>query len=88
MISFSDERRGVFGVEPVDVRSLLIIGAMSRRTWLGRKTITAGSWLDRMLECKPVMLVAIALANKMARTIWAMMTKTEDYRDPARCVAS
>ena len=30
---------------------------------------------------KPRMLVAIALANKTARTIWAMMTKHEDYRD-------
>jgi transposase len=26
------------------------------------------------------MLVAIALANKMTRTIWAMLTKQEDYR--------
>jgi hypothetical protein len=30
---------------------------------------------------KPRMLVAIALANKMARGIWAMLTK-EDYRNP------
>jgi len=29
------------------------------------------------------MIVAIALANKMARTIWAMLTKNEDYRVPA-----
>jgi hypothetical protein len=34
------------------------------------------------------MLVAIALANKMARTIWAMLTKNEDYRDPARVAAA
>lgn len=27
------------------------------------------------------MLVAIALANKMARGVWAMMTKNEDYRE-------
>ncbi len=27
-------------------------------------------------------LVAIALANKMARTIWAMLVRNEDYRDP------
>jgi hypothetical protein len=27
------------------------------------------------------MLVAMALANKMARSIWAMLTKKEDYRD-------
>lgn len=36
------------------------------------------SWLARMLKRKPKMLVAIALANKMARAIWAMITKSED----------
>jgi transposase len=36
-----------------------------------------------MLMRKPKMLVAIALANKMARTIWAMLTKREDYREQA-----
>jgi transposase len=65
-----------------DIRRLLIIGAMTRLNWLGRKSIRPGSWLARMLERKPRMLVAIALANKMARAIWAMMTKKEDYRDP------
>ncbi|MDK3020425.1 MULTISPECIES: IS110 family RNA-guided transposase [Rhodobacterales] len=66
-----------------DIRRLLIIGAMSRLSWLGQRTITEGSWLSRMLARKPKMLVAIALANKMARQIWAMLTKNEDYRDPA-----
>jgi transposase len=42
-----------------------------------------GSWLARMMAKKPRMLVAIALANKMARGIWAMLTKEEDYRNPA-----
>lgn len=66
-----------------DIRRLLIIGAMSRVGWLGRRTIMEGTWLSRMLARKPKMLVAIALANKMARQIWAMLTKNEDYRDPA-----
>ena len=66
-----------------DIRRLLIIGAMSRLTRLGRRSIPEGSWLDRMLAKKPKMLVAIALANKMARQVWAMLTKNEDYRDPA-----
>jgi transposase len=66
-----------------DIRRLLIIGAMSRIGWLGRRTILEGSWLSRMLARKPKMLVAIALANKMARQIWAMLTKNEDYKDPA-----
>ncbi|NDB70401.1 MAG: IS110 family transposase, partial [Methylocystaceae bacterium] len=65
-----------------DIRRLLIIGAMSRLNWLGRKSIPHGSWLARMLARKPKMLVAIALANKMARMIWAMLTKGTDYRDP------
>jgi transposase len=67
-----------------DIRRLLIIGAMSRLNWLGRKSIPSGSWLARMLERKPRMLVAIALANKMARAIWAMLTKKEGYRYPTQ----
>tara|TARA_R110000787_G_scaffold286397_1_gene404634 strand:- start:22943 stop:23188 length:246 start_codon:yes stop_codon:yes gene_type:complete len=71
-----------------DIRRLLIIGAMSRLNWLGRKSIPEGSWLARLLERKPKMLVAIALANKMARMIWALLTKDEDYRDPAKAVVA
>ena len=66
-----------------DIRRLLIIGAMSRLNWMGAKGIREGSWLDRLRARKPKMLVAIALANKMARMIWAMLTKQEDYKDPA-----
>jgi transposase len=71
-----------------DIRRLLIIGAMSRLNWLGRKSIREESWLARMLKRKPKMLVAIALANKMARAIWAMITKSEDYRDPTQAAAA
>ena len=39
-----------------------------------------------MLERKSLMLVAIALANKMARQLWAMLIKNEDYRDPSLAV--
>jgi len=58
-----------------DIRRLLIVGAMSRLNWLGRRSIPEGSWLARIAARKPRMLVAIALANKMARTIWALLTK-------------
>jgi len=60
---------------------------MSRLNWLGRKTIPEGSWLAQMLARKPRMLVAIALANKRTREIWAMLTKKENYRNPAPAVA-
>ena len=71
-----------------DIRRLLITGAMSRLNWMGRKTIREGSWLAQLAARKPRKLVAVALANKMARTIWAMMTQKEDYRDPALAVAA
>jgi transposase len=62
-----------------DIRRLLIIGAMSRLNWMGRQ-ISRGLVAVALLARKPRMLVAIALANKMARAIWAMLTKKEDYR--------
>jgi len=67
-----------------DIRRLLIIGAMSRLTWLGKKSISEGSWLAQMMARKPKILVAIALANKMARMIWAMLKTGTDYRDPMK----
>ncbi len=66
-----------------DIRRLLIIGAMSHVRWASRKPPMPGSWLARMLMRKPKMLVASAMANKMARRIWAMLTKQEDYREQA-----
>jgi len=66
-----------------DIRRLLIIGAMSVLRSYTRKSPPEGSWLARMLATKPRMLVVIALANKMARGIWAMATKQENYRGPA-----
>ena len=70
-----------------DIRQMLIIGAMSRLNWMGRKAIPESSWLARMMALKPRMLVAIALANKMARQIWAMLTKNEDYKNPMPVMA-
>ena len=71
-----------------DIRRLLIMGAMARVSWASRKPPVQGTWMARMLVRKPRMLVAIALANKMARTIWAMLTKQENYRDPVLSVAA
>jgi transposase len=66
-----------------DIRRLLITGAIAVVRWAARKGAPEGSWLARMLARKPKMLVAVALANRMARTAWALMRKGEDYRDPA-----
>jgi transposase len=70
-----------------DIRRLLIVGAMTTVRWASRKGAPEGSWLARMMARKPRMLVAIALANKMARTAWAMLTKQENYLEPAAALA-
>lgn len=70
-----------------DIRRLLIIGAMAVIQWASRRGARPGSWLSRMIDRKPLMLVAMALANKMARSIWAMLTKKEDYQDPGLAAA-
>ena len=66
-----------------DLRRLLITGAMAVVRWATRRGRTDHPRLARMLARKPRMLVAVALANRMARIVWALMTKREIYRAPA-----
>ena len=71
-----------------DIRRLLVAGAMSAILAATRRGVPPEGWLGRMLARKPRKLVAIALANKMARMIWAMLTKSESYRAPVPAVAA
>ena len=73
----------LFRVGQRDIRRLLIIGAMTVVRWAVRKGAAKGSWLARMLAAKPRLVAAIALANKMTRSVWAMLSKGEDYRGSA-----
>lgn len=70
-----------------DIRRLLIIGSMSVVNWASRGHDMKNRWVEEMLTRKPRMLVAVALANKMARMIWAMLTNKEDYRLPVAASA-
>jgi transposase len=66
------------------LRRLLIIGANS--VIIKRHVHAAarpGTWLGRMLTRKPPMLVRVALANKMARIVWALMALGGVYQSPA-----
>jgi transposase len=65
------------------LRHLLIIGASTVVMHAARKGAPKGSWLARMIACKPRMLVVVALANKMARIVWALMATGESYKAPA-----
>lgn len=65
------------------LRRLLIIGASATVRWAMRKGASMDPWLSRMLERKPPMLVIVALANKTARIVWALMARGGTYRAPA-----
>ena len=69
------------------LRRLLIIGASAVVLQASKRGAPAGSWLEGMLARKPRMLVTVALANKMARTVWALLVKQEDYRAPVAAAA-
>ena len=65
-----------------DIRRLLIIGAMAVIQATERRGLSENTWLSRMLARKPKMLVAVALANKNARTAWSLMARGGVYRSP------
>jgi transposase len=70
------------------LRHLLVLGATSVIKVADRPAgRSATAWLLALLRRKPRKVAAVALANKMARTVWAMMTRGEDYRRAAATVS-
>jgi transposase len=65
------------------LRWLLVAGAMSVIRH-GRKTnFEKNPWLGDLVRHKPTKVAAVALANKIARTAWAVLVTGETYRQPA-----
>lgn len=69
------------------IRRLLIIGASAVVRQASARGAPKGSWLAQMLARKPRMLVTVALANKMARIVWALLTRGEVYKAPIGAAA-
>lgn len=62
------------------LRHLLVVGATAVVRYTKRKETVVSRWANRLLERKPARLVTVAVANKMARICWAVMTREENYR--------
>lgn len=65
------------------IRKLLIVG-MTSRALMGKKhPERVDLWTAKILTAKPFRLATVAMANKAARIVWAMLTKQQDYRLPS-----
>src|SRR5450631_565435 len=65
------------------LRRLLVLGAISI-VGTARTRPDKYPWVTDLLGRRPAKVVAVALANKMARTAWAVLARGETYRAPTR----
>lgn len=82
----SGERNRLLGISKrgdTYVRSLLVHGARSVLLRCKRKTDPKSRWLQRLIERRGFNRACVALANKNARTLWALMAHGEEYRSAA-----
>lgn len=62
------------------LRHLLVVGARNVIWYSKARSRVGDGWIEALLERRRPMVVAVAVANKLARIIWAMMTTGEFYR--------
>ena len=65
------------------LRMLLVVGALSVIRRAKQAGYTRRPWLAELLQRRSTKIAAIALANKIARTAWAMMAHGTLYKEPA-----
>jgi transposase len=69
------------------LRSLFTAGALAVIRYAKIHGTTHRPWLTALLARRPTKVAAIALANKIARMVWAMMARGERYREPVALAA-
>jgi transposase len=61
------------------IRSLLIAGAVAVLRHARNRPTRDGDWVRGLLARKPTKVAAVALANKTARIVWAVMVRGDGY---------
>jgi transposase len=70
------------------LRRLLVTGATCVIRYARGKAPGEGGWIKALLARRPVRLVSVALANKMARIVRALLVRGNTYRAPAVTVTT
>ncbi len=65
------------------IRKLLVGGMTSRAVMAKRSPEKVDLWTAKIIADKPFRLATVAMANKAARAVWAMLTKKQEYQQPA-----
>ena len=65
------------------IRRLLVVGAHAVLRFSRKGKSAPTRWAAELMSRKPYTVVAVALANKMARIVWALMTSGDRFRTPA-----
>jgi transposase len=61
------------------LRSLLVVGMTSLVRQTRSHPESASKWLTSLLERKAARVASVAMANKTARIVWAVLTRDEPY---------
>jgi transposase len=69
------------------LRGLFVAGALAVIRYAKIHGTKHRPWLTALLARRPTKIAAIALANKIARMVWAMMAKGERYKEPIALAA-
>jgi transposase len=59
---------------------LLIHGARTVMNWSAKKSDRLSLWVKNLMATKPACKVIVALANKLARILWVVLAKAENYQ--------
>jgi transposase len=70
------------------LRKILVDGARSAVLRLKRERAPFGAWLDALQTRAPLNVVVTAMANKLTRIVWAVLSSGQEYRPAASVVAN
>ena len=70
------------------LRRLLVVGATALIRFARNRATPLAAWADKLLARRPARLVSVALANKIARVVWALLVRGGYYGSQVSTVSA